>query len=72
LFLISTASRPIPVPRKPPIEWAPGVFSPLVRRPECEADSLPIYGSVPPLPHTLLWRGFLLSTCTTSPYIHFL
>jgi hypothetical protein len=43
ILLFATASRPVLGPTQPPIQWVPGVLSPGVKRPRCEA-----YHSPPP------------------------
>jgi hypothetical protein len=58
-FLFSTSSRPALGSTQRPFQWVPGALSPVVKRPEGEADHLPPAssevkkcGSTHPLPHT--------------------
>jgi hypothetical protein len=46
-FLLSTSSRPVLGPTKPPIQWVPGALSLALKRPGREADhSLPTNAEV--------------------------
>jgi hypothetical protein len=75
IFLF-TASRPIPGPTQPPIQYVPGAMSLEVNQPGCEANRSPPSTAkvkngeaIPPLPiclHGIVLN--LLSTGTTSPF----
>jgi hypothetical protein len=59
-FLLSTSSRPILGPTKPPIQWVTGAISPGGKNLTTRLQLLPrsrIRGSVQPLPHTSSWRS---------------
>jgi hypothetical protein len=64
IFLLSTWSRLFLESTQPPIKWAPGVLSLVVRCTGCETNTylqlLPWsteHGSIHPLPHTSSWRS---------------
>jgi hypothetical protein len=41
IFLLTPASRPALGPSQPPIQWVPGIFSLVIKRPGGEADRSP-------------------------------
>jgi hypothetical protein len=41
IFPLASVSRPTLGPTQPPVQWVPGVLSPGLKRPECDADHSP-------------------------------